>query len=573
MKPLLLSSLILLLTLTPPARASDPLRYKVALLSNPVTQIPWTPDTVASLKSAGFNTIQLNIAWGSRPFNEPLNLRDVVSPPGETIPPDVAARNKELHRRLALAKSAGLRTLFHFGSPYMWRDPDTGTLKPASGDAFHKPFFDTGNPKLVAYETSLLAELAKEFPDLDDILVYTYDQDAWQASQFSEAQYSRGIPLHHRLPTYLKQLQSAFIQGRTGHRMWWEPWELSAGQVYKVLPQLPANNFGLIIHCNIAEAEIARPADLWYRQLARLASECNLPVIGEAAFCDMTEETQDFSIPCPRLVDEQFLAMTSTPGIVGIKEYFGTLPTHTDLNFSTFSARLTGSTVPTNDLLVGLTSRFGDHQPEVLKLLKHTTDAMQMYPWEAAWQFRLTSHASTDHGWSAAYIHGQMADTPSWNSTRRGMFMVTDDQQQHPDLLEDVGLRCGLAADDLQQAIPLAQQLSTDLPDPADQAYFARLAKDADGFMRVARSFSLHLRETNVAWLLRGDLDHHRPLTPTLVAEMKDLLARDAENQHNQGRVVDMQKLFTDNPEEFLKSKLLPSKTVLEKGHFTVTTR
>jgi hypothetical protein len=355
--------------------------------------------------------------------------------------------------------------------------------------------------------------------------------------------------------------------------MWWEPWELSAGQIYKILPQLPVENFGLIIHCNIAEAEIARPADLWYRQVARLASERHLPVIGEAAFGDMTEETQDFSVPCPRLADEQFLAMTRVPGIVGIKEYFGSLPGRVDLNVAMFAERLKGNVGPTDDLLRQVTARFGPQQAAVLRVIKHTTDAMQMYPWEAAWQFRLTSHASTDHGWSAAYVHGQMADTPSWNSTRRGLFMVTDDRQQHPDLLEDVGLRCDLAADDLQHAIPLAKELAAGLPDEPDRAYFARLADDADGFTRVARSFALHLRETNVAWLLRGDLEKGRPLTPALVAEMKDLLAKDAENQHRQGRVVEMEKLFADRPEEFLKTKLLPAKTTLEKGHFTVTTR
>lgn len=563
--------LLILLLLSLPAAADD-LQYTVALVGNPVIKVDWTPEVLAKLKSAGFNTVQLNVAWGSRPFGDPLNLIDVIALPGQKMSPEVAARNTELHKRLSLAKAAGLRTLFHFGSPFMWRNPDTGEIH-RDGTAFKDPYFDTGNPKLVEYETSLLKQFVKEFPEVDDILVYTYDQDAWQANQFSEAKYSRGIPLHQRLPKYLKQLQDAFIQSRTAHRMWWEPWELSAGQIYKIIPQLPTDNFGLIIHCNIAEAQIAKPVDLWFRQTARLCSRRGLPVIGEAAFCDMTEETQDFSIPCPRLVDQQFLAMKNTPGIVGIKEYFGILPDQFDFNFSTFAARLTGSIEPTDQLLIGLTSRFGDQQPTVLKFLKHTTDAMEMYPWEASWMFRLTSHASIDHGWSAAYIHGQMADTPSWNSTRRAKFMVTDDQQQHPDLLEDVQLRCEIAADDLAQALPFAQTLAATEKMEPERTYFARRAQEIDGFMRVARSFALHLRETNLAWLLRNDLDHHRPLTPSLVAEMKNLLTKDAENQHHQGRVLQMQKLFTENPEEFLKTKLLPAKTILEKGHFTVTTR
>ena len=115
----------------------------------------------------------------------------------------------------------------------MWCDPDTGEIK-HDGEAFKKPFFDTENPKLVEYETTLLREFRKEFPEVNDILVYTYDQDAWQAWQYGSVQFSRGIPLHERLPKYLKKLHNVWTEGRSDHRMWWEPWELSAGQIYKV---------------------------------------------------------------------------------------------------------------------------------------------------------------------------------------------------------------------------------------------------------------------------------------------------------------------------------------------------
>lgn len=548
------------------------LDYKIAIVGNPVTAVEWNETNLKRLKDAGFDTLQMNVAWGSRPHREALNLNDVVALANEAMDPEVARRNKELHERLALAKRLGFRTLFHFGSPFMWRNPETGEILRGKPDAFREPFFDTLNPKLVEYENGLLQQLVAQFPDLDDILIYTYDQDAWQASQFSDAKFSRGTPLHERLPVYLKKLHETFTANRARHRMWWEPWELSAGQIYKIIPQLPVENFGMIIHCNIAEAQIAKPVDLWYRQTARLCAQRKIPVIGEAAFCDVTEETQDWAIPCPRLVDEQFLAMTAVPGIVGIKEYFGVPLAPRDLNFEIFSARLRGATGPTDELIAQITHRFGSQETTVKDLLKQLADGIQMYPWEGAWQFRLTSHASTDHGWSAAYIHGQMADTPSWNSTRHAMFMVTDDRQQHPDLLEDIQLRCQIAADHFASGSQLAARLAkTAAGEDAD--YFAKLAKESDGFARVARSFALHLRETNVAWLLRGDLENHRPLQASLVEEMKKLLAADAENQHNQGRVVEMKRLFDEKPEQFLRTKLLPAKTTLEKGQFTVTTR
>src|SRR4051812_37999507 len=67
---------ILLCAVTCFAAAPPPLR--VALLGNPNTVPEWTDEQVTALKDAGFNAVQLNVAWGSRPQNEPLNLNDVV---------------------------------------------------------------------------------------------------------------------------------------------------------------------------------------------------------------------------------------------------------------------------------------------------------------------------------------------------------------------------------------------------------------------------------------------------------------------------------------------------------------
>ena len=50
----------------------------------------------------------------------------------------------------------------------------------------------------------------------DDILVYTYDQDAWQTPEFQYNRFSYGIPLSERLPSYLAALQQVWIDGRAG---------------------------------------------------------------------------------------------------------------------------------------------------------------------------------------------------------------------------------------------------------------------------------------------------------------------------------------------------------------------
>jgi hypothetical protein len=114
--------------------------YKVGFGGNPsswnmyelTVPVPWTAKTVADLKKLGFNTIQINLAWGTRPDDEALNLEDVVrlTPeqnlefpqvvPLKSKPGDNAyeKRRAELLNRIALCRKAGLRTIFHFGAPY-----------------------------------------------------------------------------------------------------------------------------------------------------------------------------------------------------------------------------------------------------------------------------------------------------------------------------------------------------------------------------------------------------------------------------------------------------------------------
>jgi hypothetical protein len=106
---------------------------------------------------------------------------------------------------------------------------------------------------------------------------------------------------------------------------------------------------------------------------------------------------------------------------------------------------------------------------------------------------------------------------------------------------------------------------------------FEQLQKDLDHFRRVAMSFALHLRETQVALVLRGDLEAGRPMTLRCVDEMKRLLDADVENQRGNGRVVEMRDAFAADPAKFVREKLVPGsepeKPRYERGVFSVTTR
>jgi len=112
---------------------SGHVEYKVAVLgNNSDPNVEWNAAHLAKLRSIGFNIIQLNLAWGWRPNDEPLNIEDVIDLPvdlQEKLPQVVplrsdpspaarALRRANLHRRIQLCHAAGLRAIFHFGAPY-----------------------------------------------------------------------------------------------------------------------------------------------------------------------------------------------------------------------------------------------------------------------------------------------------------------------------------------------------------------------------------------------------------------------------------------------------------------------
>lgn len=558
--------------------ALDAPALRIAILGNPVQQVSWSGAALEKLKDLGFNEVQLNIGWGARPFDEPLNLADVVSVPGEPEMIGTAARRAELHRRVALAKAHRLRTLFLFGSPHMDHNPyfaNSERLPQRIDDVTFDSWYDIVNPRVRNHELALLQQFRREFPDVEDILIYNYDNDAWETPEFQYNKFSYGVPLSDRLPGYLQALHKVWTEGRAGQvRLWWEPWELSAGEVYAMLPKLPRVDFGLIIHANIAEAQLAQPVDVWFRNTARMCRDLGLPLVAESFFGSTTEEIEPLSIPAPRLVDEEYQAFARVPGVVGIKEYYGINTEVPDLDLELLQARVGGAHLATDDLIAQITQRFGPAQSDVREYLDHIADALQTYPWDASWFAREVGKASLDHGWSAATVRGASWPTPSWESTRHARFMKTDSAQPHFWMLEDVQLRCKLSADLFDAAYQLGSRLLQELANEEDRNQFLNIQKNIDIFRHVARSYALHLRETNIAQMLRQDLSAGRPLTAALVKELSQALDQDVSNQGGHGRVLEMRRLYQESPQEFLRLYLLPVEGApAEKGDFTLTTR
>ena len=539
----------------------------VGMIGTPdLPEYEWSRERLKELKELGFNELQLNIAWGDRPNDEPLNLEDVVVVPGmdEAALRRVEGLRARVRERVSLCKEFGFRSLFHFGAPFNGRDPYGGA----------QPERCIRDPEVLETYRNLLRELNRQIPGIDDLLVYTYDQDAWLCSEFQFCPNCRGIPLHKRLPPFLTALCETWASLRPDGICWWEPWELSAGQALRMVQELPARQFGLCLHSNIGEVQKARPADLWLRDMAMLAKKRGIPVICELFLGEYSEETQPIRhMPCPQLTWEQIHTVGQVEGVTGIKEYYGLLPGQGDPCLAMAGEAIRHPSASLSECVRAVAAPYGDNAAAMVRFWERVSDAYRLYPWDVSWFAREVGKADVDHGWSAAFRRGQQCSTPSWDSTRHGIFMKTDDRQPHPWMLEDIQLRCGLAAQETAGAIREGEALLPRLAEDA-VARMREILADLDAFRRVCVSYELHLRETNVAALLRENMFRGVPLPQDLLAEMESLLERDEENQGKRGRVVKVRKAWRENPEEWLQTYLLPSEeTRREKGYFSLTTR
>lgn len=567
-----------------------PIDYKIGFLGNPSSSIPfemtvpvpWTPETLGQLKKLGFNTIQINVAWGPRPNDEPLNIEDVVqlTPEQEKASPQVVplrsrpgpeAREKrraELKRRIDLCKQAGFRTMFHFGAPY--------NAHATYGDGPPNCISDEGVRR--RYE-QLIAAFARDFPGVDDLLVYTYDQDAWLCSEFGPCPRCLGTPLHERLVPFLEKLTAKWRDLVPEGRLWWEPWELSAGQALSCTERISPEGFGLMLHCNIAEVIGTMPVDRWLKNEANLAKQRGIPVVVEYWLAGPSEEVETYTHLAHPLVTLRGLkTIASVPGVVGIKEYYGLNPTVEDPNLRMTGLFFASPGISENDALKQLAAPYGPAADSVSKFWRMTSEGMELFPWETTWFIREPSHSRVDHSLSAATIRGLQVRTPSWLSSRKAMFMKTDNSTPDPWMLEDVQLRCQLAADRWAAALARGQQFQALVPAPLS-ADFGKCLSDLAGLRRRAVTYALHLRETNLATVMRKAMEMKVPPPAKSVEELRVALKADLENYRAESDGKDwpeMQQaieLLDKSPDEFLKKYLADAPDQASKGIWSITSR
>ena len=277
-------------------------------------EIEWSDEQLARLKELGCTTLQLSIAWASKPGGEVLNLEDLD------------ARQRGLWRhRIDQAKKFGLGTIAHFGIP-RWLNQTP--VKPAC----------ILDPEVRDRYTRLVTDFAASFPEVDDILVYTFDQQAWICSDYGPCPRCSGIPLHERLPGFLDHLKEVYVAANPWATLWWEPWELSAGQVQRCIERIEARGFGLALHCTVAEVIATQPTDRWLRNCCQLAAQRDIPVVVEYWLGGPSEELEPYlHLAYPLVTLRGLQAIAGVAGAVGIKEYFGLIPDREDPNL-----RMTG---------------------------------------------------------------------------------------------------------------------------------------------------------------------------------------------------------------------------------------
>jgi hypothetical protein len=352
--------------------------------------------------------------------------------------------------------------------------------------------------------------------------------------------------------------------------LWWEPWELSAGEIYACIPSLPVKNFGMFLHSNIAEVQLTRPVDVWFKNMVRLLAAKNIPVVGELFLASGTEELEPLgSIAAPRLVGEEFDALALCESLSGIKEYYGTLPDKYDPSLQMAGIKMTNPGISNQQALKELARPFGEDSG-ILEAWEATAMGISLYPWDASWRLRSVPRNAAGiqvfHQWAVAQILGEVAASPSWKSTRQGLFMATENEVRDPWFFEDIELRCQASASKLSEAIAAFEKISlkTGITSPYHD-YFTGTISDLRILEQYVTAIRCYCRESNLAWMMRKYTKTGQTIPASLVARFEEIMKTDIANQKkgyvtrqmNEPTAEEMLALFRKDPAAWANTHLI----------------
>lgn len=515
-------------------------RLFVGIVGNPsVPDISWSDEELTQIKQLGVNMVQLSIAWGGKPAGEVLNLEDLD-----------AAQREKFAFRIAQAKKHGLKTIAHFGIPRM---VNFNPVRPAC-------ILDQA---VQAKYRDLLKEFMVSFPDVDDVLVYTFDQQAWLCSEFGPCPRCSGIPLDARLPGFLNMLNETMQSVRPNTRLWWKPWELSKGQVVAILDEVKPANFGLVLNPSSSNEvypfnDRSFKSDLGVRRLVQMAEERGIPVLGEFdhTFYKPLYLFEDFF---PRLIYEQMIGWKEMKGIVGVKEYYGFAPTTFSVNAAMLKAWMRSPDASLDALLAEIAAPYGAKAaPLVIQAWEYVARSLEAYPWDTTYligPMGLDRPWDGGHDWEPVTIPNGTWDTPIWKANRKGNFMLTEEHKAHPWVFEDAGLRLEDSAALGFKAVDLYDLAIAASGDRADDLRIQR--EIVFKTSRSLRAKGIHFLLTLAAQDARM-VQHDDKQFAIVTTRIERLLERDVANQGNRPEVVAKLAEFRRDPRAWIAANLAP---------------
>ncbi len=513
-------------------------QYFVGVVGNPsVPDIRWSDDELEQIKALGVNVVQLSIAWGNKPADEVLNLEDLD-----------AGQRAKFAFRVQQAKKHGLKTMAQFGIPRMVKE---SPVQPAC----------ILDPAVQEKYRHLLADFMNSFPEVDDVLVYTFDQRAWLCSEFGPCPRCAGLPLDERLPSFLNLLMETMQRCRPNARLWWKPWELSKGQVVAILDKLSPARLGLVLNPSTSNEvypfnDRSFKSDLGVKRLVRMAWERSIPVIGEFdhTLYKPLYLIEDFF---PRLIYSQMVGWKEMQGVIGVKEYYGFAPSTFSVNAAMLKAWMKSPQAPLDTLLKEIAAPYGPKAaPLLIEAWEYTAQSVEAFPWDTTYligPMGLDRHHDGSHGWEPASILNATWDTPIWKANRRANFMLTEENKAHPWLFEDAGLRLedcaalGFRAVALyDRAIQVGGSKTDDIRTQREVVW-----KTA----RAVRGVSCHLLETLAAHDARSVQSDERQFG-RVVKRLESLLKKDLENQGGRAEVAAKLAELRRDPKAWLGAHL-----------------
>ena len=515
-------------------------RYFVGIVGNPsVPDISWSDEELTRIKELGVNMVQLSIAWGGKPAGEVLNLEDLTP-----------EQREKFRFRIAQAKKHGLKTIAHFGIPRMI---NFNPVRPAC-------ILDA---TVQAKYRDLLKDFMVSFPEVDDVLVYTFDQQAWLCSEFGPCPRCSGIPLDARLPAFLDMLNETMQSCRPNTRLWWKPWELSKGQVVAILDRVKPAHFGLVLNPSSSNEvypfnDRSFKSDLGVRRLTQLANERDIPVLGEFdhTFYKPLYLFEDFF---PRLIYEQMVGWKEMEGIVGVKEYYGFSPATFSVNAAMLQAWMKSPQKSLDELLVEIAAPYGvKAAPLAIRAWEYVARSVEAYPWDTTYligPMGLDRPWDGGHDWEPVTIPNATWDTPIWKANRKGNFMLTEEHKAHPWVFEDAGLRLEDSAALGFKAVELYDQAIAAGGDRVDDLRIQR--EIVYKTSRSLRAKGIHFLLTLAAQDARM-VQHDDKQFAIVAKRIEGLLEQDVANQGSRPEVVAKLAEFRKDPQAWIGVNLAP---------------